>query len=240
MTDSEYRKLSAEVSGEGGDEFSVRVGELSKVAMFPLPDVVLLPGGLLPLHIFEPRYRDMARDVLAGSGLLAMARLRPGYGPDYFDRPAVYETVGVGRVVDFFEWPDGRYDLLVRGAVRASIEQELNDGTSYRLVHAAVLDDSEDEHPAVLRAAQEQLVSLCDRLSEVIEQGGPELHALVRSAPSPGTCADTVSAVLVNDPEERQRLLEDRDPLARLAWVIERVSGILQDIEPDSGGPMLN
>lgn len=222
------------------DEEPLGDGDLQRVAMFPLPDVVLLPGGLLPLHIFEPRYRDMTRDALAGSRLLAMARLRPGFGPDYFSQPAVYDVIGVGRIIDSFAWPDGRYDLLVRGLVRASIARELTVSSAYRMVQAVHLDDRSDEPPAVLRAAHEQLIKLCDRLSGTIEKGGPELHALVHSASSPGECADTVSAILVTDPEERQRLLEDQDPLARLVWVIERVSQILEDFEPGQSGPLSN
>ena len=214
--------------------------DLLRVAMFPLPNVVLLPGGLLPLHIFEPRYRDMTRDALAGTRLLAMARLRPGYGPAYFDRPAVHDVVGVGRIIDSFAWPDGRYDLLVRGLIRASIAREHTVSCAYRVVQAICLDDRSDEPPAVLRAAKNQLVTLCDRLASTIAQGGSELRALVHSASSPGECADAVSAVVVTDAEERQLLLEDRDPLSRLAWIIERVSRILEKVEPGQGGDLPN
>src|SRR5690606_30905127 len=52
---------------------------LEALPIFPLPDVVLFPGAVLPLHIFEPRYREMTADLLAAHGLLALARLRPGY-----------------------------------------------------------------------------------------------------------------------------------------------------------------
>src|SRR5687767_15897160 len=68
---------------------------LSSLPIFPLPNCVLLPGGLLPLHVFEPRYRDLTRDCLAGSHLMAIARLRPGYETSYYARPPVYERCGV-------------------------------------------------------------------------------------------------------------------------------------------------
>jgi hypothetical protein len=59
---------------------------------------VLLPGGLLPLHVFEPRYRELTRDCLAGHHLMGVARLRPGYEAEYHARPPVYEKCGVGRI----------------------------------------------------------------------------------------------------------------------------------------------
>ena len=56
---------------------------LEALPIFPLPNCVLLPGGLLPLHVFEPRYRELTRDCLAGDQLMAVARLRPGYESTY-------------------------------------------------------------------------------------------------------------------------------------------------------------
>ena len=70
---------------------------LAALPIFPLPNCVLLPGGLLPLHVFEPRYRELTRDCLSGTQLMAIARLRPGYEQTYYGRPPVYERCGVGR-----------------------------------------------------------------------------------------------------------------------------------------------
>jgi Lon protease-like protein len=64
---------------------------LASLPIFPLPNAVLLPGGLLPLHVFEKRYREMTRDCLAGHQLMGVARLRPGFESSYYGRPPVYE-----------------------------------------------------------------------------------------------------------------------------------------------------
>src|SRR5215212_2636980 len=96
---------------------------LSALPIFPLPNCVLLPGGLLPLHVFEPRYRELTRDCLAGSQLMAVARLRPGYESTYYGRPPVYERCGVGRIICSEELPDGRFALLLRGVARVEIER---------------------------------------------------------------------------------------------------------------------
>src|SRR5450432_2501998 len=90
-------------------------GALDALAVFPLPDLVLFPGTLLPLHIFEPRYREMITHVLGGSRVLAVARLRPGFEETYQDRPPVFELCGVGYVVAAEPLEDGRWNIMLRG-----------------------------------------------------------------------------------------------------------------------------
>src|SRR5262249_62182826 len=95
-----------------------------RLLFFLLPYVWLFPHALLPLHVFEPRYREMTRDLLAGDHLLSIVRLRPGFEREYEGRPAVYEVAGVGEVVQSYTFPDGRYDILVRGIGRVRMERE--------------------------------------------------------------------------------------------------------------------
>src|SRR6476620_11354711 len=114
---------------------------LSALPIFPLPNCVLLPGGLLPLHVFEPRYRELTRDCLAGNQLMAVARLRPGYETSYYGRPPVFERCGVGRIICSEELPDGRFALLLRGVARVQIEREIPAERTYRLVEAGLLAD---------------------------------------------------------------------------------------------------
>ena len=214
--------------------------QLQKLPMFPLPNVVLLPGGLLPLHIFEQRYRDMTRDLLAGPGLLAMARLRADTPADEAGQPAVYSTVGVGQVIASARLEDGRYNILVRGLCRAEVAEELVCDTLYRQVRAVPLDDIDAEPMAVLRATQDKLLSLCDQLADSLEPSGPQLRALIRSASSPGACADIVSAVLVADPDERQAQLENLDPGQRLERAIRHVDHILSALHESGEHSVLN
>ena len=78
-----------------------------RIPLFPLPDVVLLPGTLLPLHIFEPRYRAMVADALAGDRTIGMAMIRPGRessGPT----PKIHPVGGAGRIVEAEELSDDR------------------------------------------------------------------------------------------------------------------------------------
>ncbi len=199
---------------------TTRPAGLDSLPIFPLPDVVLLPGAVLPLHVFEPRYRDMTRDALAGERLLGMARLRPGYQQDYAGRPPVHDIVGLGRIVTANESEDGRYHMLLRGIARVRIVEELPPDHSYRLVRAELLDSERSARPQMLTIGGEQLIALSDRLAEAVE-GAAGLRDIVREAETPGACADLISAALLADPEERQRLLEMLDPADRVNRVIE-------------------
>lgn len=212
--------------------------QLSDLAIFPLPDAVLLPGALLPLHVFEQRYRDMVRDVLADDRLLGIARLRPGYEADYYGRPPVYDTCGVGVIVADEALDDGRYNILVRGLGRARIEEELAVATSYRRVRARVLPDGRSRRPEVVSATFDQLIALCGRLADAIGDDAEPLCDLMSHAASPAACADLLGAALMRDPDERQRLLETLDPADRLEAVLARVSHLLAKVGPSN--TMLN
>ena len=94
-----------------------------RICLFPLPGVVLLPGTLLPLHIFEPRYRAMVADALEGDGRIGMAMLRPGW--ELSDEPPpVLPVGGAGRIVESEELPDGRYNIVLEGEFRYRIVEE--------------------------------------------------------------------------------------------------------------------
>ncbi len=206
-------------------------GALTELPIFPLPNCVLLPGGLLPLHVFEPRYRELTRDCLATHHLMGVARLRPGYEQTYYGNPPVYERIGVGRIICSEELPDGRFALLLRGVARVEIARELQADRAYRMVEAQLLRDASCD-PSDIIDHHHKLIQLCDRLAEVIEQGGAQLKDLVRSFDAPGECADAVAAALIMDIDERQELLEAIDPMVRLQRTLGHVSHLLCELAP--------
>jgi Lon protease-like protein len=207
---------------------------LSSLPIFPLPNCVLLPGGLLPLHVFEPRYRELTRDCLATHQLMGVARLRPGFEHSYYGRPPVYERFGVGRIICSEELPDGRFALLLRGVARVELEREIASDRAYRVVEARQLSDASCD-PTDARDHHPKLSMRCDRLAEVIEQGGPQLRDLVRSFDSPGACADAIAAALIMDADARQELLEAIDPMVRLQRTLGHVGHLLCELAPCGG-----
>jgi uncharacterized protein len=94
-----------------------------RIPLFPLPGVVLLPGTMLPLHIFEPRYRTMVADALRGDRTIGMAMLRPGWESSEDDL-RIYEVGGAGEIVESEELEDGRYNILLEGRFRFRVVEE--------------------------------------------------------------------------------------------------------------------
>jgi len=126
-----------------------------RVPIFPLAGAILFPRSQLPLHIFEPRYRDMVRDALDGGGQIGMIQplsLEPG-------NPPLYAVGCVGEIVGVEELEDGRYNIVLNGSSRFRIIAETDLDTPYRNadVDAAAFDDSEPPPlPLSLRADVEQ------------------------------------------------------------------------------------
>jgi Lon protease-like protein len=111
------------------------------VRLFPLPDLVMFPHVVQPLHIFEPRYREMLNDALDGDGLIAMSILAPGWENDYDGRPALLPHVCVGKVVTHQRLDNGRYNLMLLGMRRGRIVGEMPATRSFRQAEVVLIDD---------------------------------------------------------------------------------------------------
>jgi Lon protease-like protein len=97
------------------------------IPIFPLPNVVLFPGVPLPLHIFEPRYREMTRDARMSDQVIGMTLLRGDWQKDYHGTPPIFSTGCAGRMVSAEELPDGRFNILLHGIREFSIVREAGD-----------------------------------------------------------------------------------------------------------------
>jgi Lon protease-like protein len=198
--------------------------------IFPLPDLVLFPHTLLPLHIFEPRYRAMIADCLARDRRLVIAGLRPGYEPDYYGRPPVFAVAGVGRIVQCERLASGRFNLILRGEGRVRIERELPTDTLYRLVEATELAEvgaDRDTVPALL----DLIKRTCRRILQVVKRATPEMEATLAEATAPGMLCDQVAAAVIPTPAARQALLEEVDVERRLRRLLEELSSLLKQLK---------
>jgi Lon protease-like protein len=117
---------------------------LLRIPVFPLAGALLFPGGQLPLHIFEPRYRAMIADALAGDRLIGMIQPR-----DQNEPPALFEVGCLGRIVGADALDDGRYNIVLEGLGRFRIAREAKVETAYRQVDADRdgYDDLEEPEP---------------------------------------------------------------------------------------------
>src|SRR5260370_13052016 len=130
--------------------------------LFPLPNVVLFPEALLPLHMFEPRYLQMTAEALADDRLIAMVLLKPGLEGQYRQRPPIHPVGCVGKIVAEEAFEDGTYDILLRGLFRVRILGEVENDKLYR---SAQVQELEDE---VWLTSTEEMARLGQRLNQVI------------------------------------------------------------------------
>ncbi|HWA75953.1 MAG TPA: LON peptidase substrate-binding domain-containing protein [Polyangiaceae bacterium] len=211
--------------------------ELTEVPVFPLPNVVLLPGGFLPLHVFEPRYREMTRDVVAGRRCMAVARLQPGFEADYEGRPPIHPLCGVGEVVKQERRADGRWDIVLRGLGRVRIREELPATLSYRVVRVEWLEDVTPKDRLALSAFQQELSTCWSRLAPYLPTAVRDICQRSRDDEAVGAWADRVAATLIADPDERQLLLEELDPGERLCRLVERLHELSRALNAGAAVP---
>ncbi len=216
------------------------------VPIFPLPQIVFFPRTILPLHVFEPRYKEMVREASEGEGLIAVALLRPGWEDDYAGSPAFHDVGTIGRIEDLEPLPDGRFNLRLVGLQRAVFSEIVQD-VPYRRARVVPLNESEvDERNArILSGKLDLLASHGCLLRELTEHEG---HTVVLDERIPfETAVNGACANLPVDPAMRQSLLEEDDLYRRfqrtseiLNEVLERVLHLKALRSRDEGGSGLN
>jgi Lon protease-like protein len=205
--------------------------------VFPLPSAVLFPHSLLPLHIFEPRYRQMVRDALAGDRVIALGGLAAGWEGDYQGRPPLAPLLCAGVVAWHEELPDGRFNVLLQGLVRGRVlaEHPADGKRLYRTVRTELLPDAAYAGPEeeLLRQA---MLELATRLP------GPLASSLlqVASRSHGGALADVVASAVVQDPARRLALLSSLDVRERLGLVLAEVEELLVHMQPGERPALLN
>jgi len=199
------------------------------VPIFPLPDVTFFPHTMLPLHVFEARYRAMVMDVLERNRRLAVVKLQPGYEAGYAGKPAVHPVAGLGELVACERLATGRYNIMLRGECRVRLEQELPTDTLYRVVRARRLTDTEpadDVTPTLGR-----IRDACRALLSALQRPADLLDAALAEGQAPGVVADRVAAAVLPDADLRQSLLETLDAGARLARVADAVELLVRELK---------
>lgn len=208
---------------------SAAASEPVVLPMFPLPDVTFFPHTMLPLHIFEGRYRAMVTDVLARDRRLCIVQLLPGYEATYAQKPAVQAVAGVGEIVKCERLATGRYNILMRGDARVRIEREHPSDTLYRVAVGRRLDD------VLPRADVSTLVARiqesCRRLLVLLGRAADLLDPVLTAEQTAGALADRVAAAILPDAAVRQRLLETVDVGERLALLSSALEDLVKSVQ---------
>ncbi len=189
-----------------------------RIPIFALPGVVLMPGTILPLHIFEERYRSMVSDALEGDRTIGMALMKPGWEEGGRD-PEVFAVGGAGEIVENERLEDGRYNILLLGRFRYRILQEAA-GERYRQARVEELASVPfPDAPAETRARR-----VATRLFREV-RGVMELSPLPEEDLSPERLASEIALRLRYAPPELQELLETDSLPARY----EKIAGRMRE-----------
>ena len=178
--------------------------------LFPLPNLVFFPGTRLPLHVFEPRYRQMVSDALESDNRFGIVLLRPGWETDYYGAPAIHDCGTMGTIEQAVPLEDGRFNVLVRGDVRFRVVEEIG-SAPYRTARVVASPEVQRE-AAEAWPQREWLADLARQYIKYLpEQSAvPEIEMV-------GLDALTNALIMsINvDVEEKQKLLEIDDLIAR-------------------------
>jgi len=191
----------------------VRIDLPQTLPVFPLGGAVLLPGGALPLNIFEPRYLAMVQDAMAGDRMIGI--VQPKSQEDYEDiedatPPELYSVGGLGRITEFAETGDGRCLIVLSGVIRFRVARELETDTPYRRVEADYLPYLADTDPAIA-IAPDSRSSVEDALRAYLDANGLSADWEAVAQADDDALVRTLSAVCPFEPVEKQALLEADD-----------------------------
>ncbi len=202
--------------------------------LFPLPNVVHFPNTMLPLHIFEKRYRKLLEDALKGEKMIGMATLKPGWEEKYQGNPDIYSVACLGSIVEHEPLKDGRSNILLLGVKRVKIKNIVKP-RPYRSAEVEILEDKKDSlSPEETKKLQNHLFNLYGET--VIEYAGTgiEYPTLSTMKLKIGDLTDILSACLGLPIEDMIYLLGEVHVGKRAEFLIQRMERMLK-----KGGPKI-
>lgn len=209
------------------------------VRLFPLPDLVMFPHVVQPLHIFEPRYRELLENSLADDRLIAMSLLQPGWEPDYDGRPPLFPITCVGQVVSYSRLDDGKYNLLLMGVRRATIISELPPDEAFRRAEVVIMEDLYPKAGANRRTGlQRELLRCFRRFLPDSPAAQEQFEALMSSKLPLGVLADIVAFTVPLKIDFKHQLLKEWNVDARVELLMDglrRING--EETDEGNGRP---
>jgi Lon protease-like protein len=192
---------------------------LESLPLFPLSTVVLFPLVRVPLHVFEPRYRRMTEDALAGGGVIGMTTVRPEHVGELAGDPPLFEVGCAGSIERSLRRDDGCYDLVLLGTDRFRIvEEPARRELPYRTAQVELLEDPFDagQQGIPLQGLRADAIDLLSELMRLVAPEGaapldPRRFSGVEDVPF----VNALCQLLDLSPVEKQGLLEARGPLER-------------------------
>lgn len=197
------------------------------VPVFPLPDLAMLPGALLPLHVFEARYRDLVAHCLVHGGGIGVATLRPGYGEDYDGSPPIHDEIGIGRIISHEPMEDGRCNIIIRALGSAIVEEEHPQRERFRRFACRWVEIDQKGSERAIQRLKLLLVQLGSTSPRAAQEVGRmmEMDGL--------TMVDLLAGQVLSSASERRRYLRMSRVLDRVAWMERRLAAYVVSETPD-------
>lgn len=212
------------------------------VRLFPLPNLVVFPNVVQPLHIFEPRYCQMLEDALKHDRLIAMALLESGWEQQYLNNPPIANTVCVGKIVSHTPTGDSRHNILLVGIKRARIIRELKNDGPFRQAEVEVLTDVYPNEEAAERPKITAMLQ--DVFAELVPEGliSQASFQQLMGKPMPlGNLTDTIAYALNMPLAIKQQLLAEPNVDIRCRLLIrclkQKLDAQSSSCESDEGFP---
>lgn len=187
------------------------------VPVFPLSTVVFFPNTLLPLHIFEPRYRDMLNDSLNSEKIIAMALLKPGWDENYYGSPEVFDVAGMGRIVSSETFDDGRSNIVLYGLKRIKIV-EFTEDIPYRKARIELLENKSGDDEINYK---ENLKNVVSDWNDMLGAKHKEHQLNINMDLPLENLTDVMASVIFTNIFDRQSYLEETNVQKRAAMLIE-------------------
>jgi uncharacterized protein len=201
-----------------------------RARLFPLPNLILFPHTVQPLHIFEPRYIEMVEEALAADLMIAPVWLQPGWERSYDGRPPVAPVACLGRILSHHRLADGKFNLVVQGLRRAAIRRELPPTRSFRQAEVELLDDFYPSSGSPRRhQMQQMLVDLTRELLPNPDALREQFDELLASPSTLGLMTDVFAFGLGLPLTVKQQLLAD--------WNVDRRARVLIEKLREHQGP---
>lgn len=195
-----------------------------RARLFPLPNLVMFPHVMQPLHIFEPRYREMVADALSGDRLIALGTLSPGWEQEYDGRPPVQPIACLGRIAAHHRLNDGRFNILLAGLCRFRLRRESSPDSLFRVIEGECLRDVyPTDPPDAIATLQAKLVDRLQMLLPCLPEGTDQLGSFCNQQCRLGALTDVISYSMDFDVCSKLSLLREVDVLQRARAILGKL-----------------
>ncbi|MFO1519129.1 MAG: LON peptidase substrate-binding domain-containing protein [bacterium] len=181
---------------------------LSELPLFPLPNTVFFPKTVLPLYVFEPRYRSLVADALKGNGFIGVPLLKPGYEPHYAGCPEIYPVFGYGKLIESEKLEEGQYNIILKGIDRVRLIEEISSCQPYRIASVEILPDPDEAVIDPLLPALTRIKESFFPLLPFYEKIPKAFRDCLQKQQDPALFCHLIAMHLIGDCAKRQQLLE--------------------------------